>query len=121
MMDRDNWHKRLDTCSEMEDLFEWDKWMKEIPFLNFPSHWQVKIIPPVTWAIIRFRIRTDKMQEGRSISVYLDCYDMLGCVGEPYWEIYDGDECYRFLLKNHQEMLDQIAVCLEIQENVKSD
>lgn len=73
---------RLSAALEQED--EWRKWTVEIPYINWPSDWEVKAIPPMTGAIIRYRIK----HQDDSISVYLDCYDRLGAFGEPYWEVY---------------------------------
>ena len=61
----------------------WRKWRDKIPTLQFPDGWKVRIIPPFVGATVRF------VAEG--ISVYLDCHDSLGCVGEPYWEIHPAD------------------------------
>ena len=64
----------------------------KIPFIKFPSTWYVKIIPPFSGATVRFLI--NKTGDCSSyVSVYLDCWDILGCVGKPYWEVYpvDGD------------------------------
>jgi hypothetical protein len=72
---------------QLERDFEWQKWAMKIPAIQFPSHWHVKIVPPLAAAMIRFRVSLDG--KDRDISVYLDCYETLGCWnGEPYWEIY---------------------------------
>lgn len=76
--------------AQMEQEFELGKWANEIPYIKWPSDWEVKAVPPFTGAIIRYWIKTPR---GR-VSVYLDCYDLIGYFGEPYWEIYpniDGD------------------------------
>ena len=64
---------------------EYARWYKEIPYIRFPASWEVKVIPPFRGAIVRFRVRNTR---GKEISVYLDCYDTLGCYGSPYWEIF---------------------------------
>ena len=69
----------------IEEEMEYDRWYKEIPFIKFPASWEVKIIPPFRGAVVRFRVRNAR---GKEISVYLDCYDTLGCYGSPYWEIF---------------------------------
>ena len=76
--------KLMEARFLVEQQYEWNKWTKEIPSLNFKKKWNVKIIPPCTGAIIRFRVT----YKNRWVSVYLDCYDELGFFGEPYWEIY---------------------------------
>ena len=71
---------RMRVSSEMHDIFEWEKWTKEIPYINFPERFEVKIIPPFTGAVIRFLVR-DKEYPSASVSVYLDCYEILGIYG----------------------------------------
>jgi hypothetical protein len=79
---------------ELEEVFEWRKWANKIPYMTFPPHWKVKIVPPFAAAMIRFWVTKGDMPDDHGISVYLDCYETLGCWDrEPYWEIYphDGD------------------------------
>lgn len=97
--------------------FEWHKWREEIPFLEFPSHWQVKVVPPFAGAVARFLVRTKKMKEEDRISVYLDCYDTLGFYGSPYWEVYpvNGDT-KRLSMNDTESLLTSISEaihCLE--------
>ena len=77
---------------------DWQEWAGKIPFLQFPSHWKVKAVPPFHGAMIRYHIRTDKMPEKEFVSIYLDCHDALGVMGEPYWEVYpvrgDTERCF---------------------------
>lgn len=85
--------KKMMASAEYERVFESEKWLKEIPFLDFKLDLLVKILPPLTGAIIRFWV-CKKDNPKKIISIYLDCYDVLGGVGHPYWEIYpncDGD------------------------------
>jgi len=85
---------------ELEERDEWQRWMMEIPAIEFPAGWKIKMRPPMTGAIVRF--------DANGISVYLDCYSRLGVVGEPYWEIHpseDGD-CERFLMHDVAGLLD---------------
>jgi len=65
-------------------IIEADKWRIEIPYINFPSDWEVKIIPNFAGSVVRFLVKKNEIE----ISIYLDCYDALGCYGSPYWEIY---------------------------------
>lgn len=98
----------------MEAAFEWKKWREEIPYLQFLSHWKVKIVPPSSGAVVRFLVTTD---DKNWISVYLDCYDMLGFYQAPYWEIYpavDGD-CERFPMHETTALLDAIELSLKAQ------
>ena len=98
------------ASSKVKKLFEWDKWSKEIPRLNFNSDWNVKIIPPFGGAIIRFNCE----KNGNYADVYLDCYDELGYFGSPYWEIYPYDnDVYRCGINETEELLQRISEVLE--------
>lgn len=84
----------------LEKKEEWHKWAQEIPEIVFDPGWKIRMRPPTVGAIVRF--------EAEGISVYLDCYGRLGCVGEPYWEIHpspDGD-CERFLMNDVEGLVD---------------
>lgn len=78
---------RWDLSIEVGKAFEYDRWVKEIPWLAFPSYMQVKVIPPFHGAVVRFLVQ-HKDNPCAHVSVYLDCYDVLWIYGEPYWEIY---------------------------------
>jgi len=79
---------KMMLSAQMEKEFEWTKWANEIPFIKWPANWEVKAIPPFCGAIIRYWIMTPR----GNISVYLDCYDVLGYFGEPHWEVYPDSE-----------------------------
>lgn len=91
-----------------------EKWMDivdQIPAINFPKEWNVKIIPPFCGAVARFLAEMGD----RSVSVYLDWYSQLGCMSQPYYEVYpniDGDTS-RFLLHETEEMMRTIQVSLQ--------
>lgn len=87
---------------------KWDSWYSEIPALHFKKEWEVKIIPPFMGAMARFCIDYN----GRHISVYLDCYGFLGCVDVPYYEIYDGEDTYRYVMSSKEDM-DQMMVDID--------
>lgn len=76
--------EKYELSYKTEEEFEWKKWSQEIPYISFPSEWEIKIVPPFANAIIRFLVKNGN----DCISVYLDCYDLLGCFGAPYWEVY---------------------------------
>ena len=76
--------------------FETNKWAKLMPELELPAGHSIKIIPDGT-AVVKFQVINTKNQKWAS--VYLDCYDLLGCVGSPYWEVYaPGEDCERFAM-----------------------
>jgi len=79
--------KRLEQYSmsaALDRSMEWSRWSQEIPYIVFPKGWRVKIVPPFGAAVVRFVVCVG----GKSVSVYLDCYENLGLFGEPYWEVY---------------------------------
>jgi len=91
---------------DVEKHEEWRRWCEEIPELQFPSSWNVKIIPPFGGAMVRFIIN-------EKISVYLDCYDALGFMGEPYWEIYPYcDDTWRCPMNDTDDLIAHIDEAL---------
>lgn len=108
--------------SEMENKFEWRKWMVEIPYISFPSELKIKIIPPFAGAVVRFHAAL-KDKPDHFVSIYLDCYDILGWVGQPYWELYpdsDGDT-FRCAMKDTDELLQAIDRALKNRKKYTDD
>ena len=101
--------------SEYENLQEYKKWGSIIPALHFEKEWDVKIIPPFGGAIIRFYI----FYNNKSVSVYFDGYSELGYMVDendkpiPYFEYYDGEECYRYFINESEQMMADIKKFLE--------
>lgn len=95
---------------KIEEREKWREWAFKIPWLKFPEGWEVRSVPPFGGAIARFHVKNGD----DFISVYLDCFDTLGCVGEPYWEVYPykGD-CTRFLLNETDGLLRCIQEILD--------
>ena len=108
-MDIPAFMKRLEV--ERED--QWKEWIHKIPFIQFPKGWQVQIIPPFGGAMARFRVRKVGFATGY-ISVYLDVYDQLGFMGQPYWEVYpvngDTERCY---MEDTQKLIKIITKALK--------
>lgn len=99
---------------EYEEQMEHRKWIKEIPYLQFPADWKVKITPPFAGAVVRFGVE----KGGNNVSVYLDCYDKLGCYGSPYWEVYPyNDDVFRCDISDVEGLLAAIAYSLSEQIN----
>ena len=86
---------------------QWESWCIVIPTFHFKEEWEVKIIPPYMGAMARFCIDYN----GRHISVYLDCYGSLGCVTVPYYEIYDGEDTYRYVMSSKD--MDQMMIDID--------
>ncbi len=86
--------------------------MTEIPQLKFPAHWLVRVIPPLRSAVVRFKIAHEE-NPSEQVSIYLDCYDMLGSYGEPYWELYPhGEDTFRCAMKDTDALLEAIGESL---------
>jgi hypothetical protein len=129
---------RFAASAKTGELYEWNKWMKLIPPLEFPPGWKVRIVPPCTGALVRFKV----LHRTGDISVYLDGYGDLGHYGtkeeggqewvknilqgqeppdtdaEPYWEIYpvEGDT-HRCGLQQTEELIRVIQEELDRQNN----
>lgn len=97
--------EKFDLSRECERVFEWDKWAKQIPFIEFPEGWKIKVIPPFAGAVCRFRVSAGRFE----FSVYLDCYDLLGCYGSPYWEVYEiNGDVFRCGIDDFDEAIEAI-------------
>lgn len=67
---------------------EWHRWMAEIPFIEFPVGWKIKMVPPFGGAVVRFKVILPGVADVDVVSVYLDCYSRLAMRRDPYWEVY---------------------------------
>lgn len=95
----------------IERVMCWQEWKKYIPSLKFDPSWEVTIIPPFSGAMIRFIVQKEN---SRRISVYLDCYDVLGSFGAPYWEIYPYENgTYRVAMNDTEELMKSIGYALD--------
>ena len=101
---------RYKAAAEFDREFETREWIKKIPYIKFPADWEVQIVPPFSGAIARFGINN-------KVSVYLDGYDILALVGEPYWEVYPhkGD-VYRCAMNDVDDLIMAIQESLDEQE-----
>lgn len=92
---------------KIEQQDQWRESIEKIPFIRFPADWQVQVIPPYGGAMARFRV---KLPSGEDKSVYLDFYDRLGYMQQPYWEVYpyQGD-VGRALLNETDLLLEMIG------------
>jgi hypothetical protein len=97
-----------------------EKWMEfagTIPAFPLKPEWFVQMVPPFAGAMARFRIYlTAETEKGaKHVSIYLDAYDALGCVGTPYWEVYpvNGDT-ERFSLLDTDGLIGSISRSLAI-------
>lgn len=88
---------------------KWREWINKIPFIKFPANWKIKPIPPFGGAMARFQVELPGKPK-LTKSIYLDCFDNLGCHGSPYWEVhpYRGD-CGRCDMDDTKKLLKMIA------------
>jgi hypothetical protein len=103
--------EQIKAAIKFQEVFETDKWIKEIPHLNFKEDWNVKIIPPFGGAVSRFLVT----KEGKKgyVSIYLDCYSILGGCDMPYWEVYPyDDDVFRCPMNDTKALMDAIEHCL---------
>lgn len=125
----DNYEKRADV----ERIYEYRKWGSEIPYLEFPDSVLVKPIPPFGGAVARLNVQS-KYNDKTYVSIYLDCYDALGCVGEPYWEVYpyplkdddtgeEYEDCYRCLMNEGEELVKAVmkSIKYQLEERKEND
>jgi len=105
---------KIFVACHYHSVFESDKWIKEIPVIKFPRSWSVKIIPPFGGAVVRFLITKSEDAKNR-VSVYLDCYDMLGFWGKPYWEVYPSynNDTFRCDMLDTKKLIDAISAGLK--------
>lgn len=106
---QDNVNNTL-MIKEVESLHDYRGWAKKLPALHFDKEWDVKIIPPFAGAIIRFTIN----HNDKHVSVYFDGYSDLGWMYDendepiPYFEYYNGNETYRYLIDESEKMMNDI-------------
>lgn len=105
--------------SELEKVLLGDRdnrnHMEDVPWLTLPEGYSFKVTFPFNGAAARFRVcKTDNPE--KDISVYLDTKDVLGCVGQPYWEACPiGEYTERFLLSEGKELI--AAIVKELSTN----
>ena len=112
--------KRWTVSGECDLAFDWKHWKDKIPFINFPAHFKVKIVPPYNAAMVRFEVMSPS--DNGTISVYLDCHGQLAdFVDEdtnqfvPYWEAYpitNGDESQEETRRFEMEDVDGLMKAL---------
>lgn len=93
----------------IEQVEDWRGLSRNLPYLSFPADCEVNIIPPSGGALVRFLIRL-KANPEKTISVYFDQFSRLGCMDEPYWEMYPNkdDNTSRYYQGGEEELMAEI-------------
>lgn len=86
---------------------------ERIPYLQFPVHWEIKVVRPKVGAVCRFLVRRGDLPPGWSVSIQL--WNSCGpAIREPHWEIYPHDyDAYVVPLANTEELLEGISEALD--------
>jgi hypothetical protein len=95
----------------------WREFCSKIPRLCFQEDWEIHMIPPWAGAMLRFEV----VYGTAYVSVYLDVYDSLGIVGQPYWEVYplNGGDTFRCFMDDTDTLLAAISDSI-YEQNVSS-
>jgi hypothetical protein len=77
-----------------------------IPDINFPSHWNVRLVAPYGGALVRFVVNG-------KVSVYFDVDGSLSSMRVPHWEVAvlddpDRSSPLRFLAAETKELIEAI-------------
>ena len=106
--------------SAIDKVMCWSEWEDKIPCLQFDHAWEVHMTPPFGGAIVRFAV---KNSAGIWVNVYLDCYDALGSMKRPYWEVYPYDESgpARVSIDEKHELIQKIRESFEFQAKLVID
>lgn len=89
----------------LEAKENWMEWNRKIPEIELKDGWKLRVLAPFGGAMARFRINLGEA----SVSVYLDVDGSLGCVDEPYWEIYPFEEdVARYLMAETDDLINGI-------------
>lgn len=96
--------------AQIEQICDYRGQARKLPAFHFDKEWDVLIVPPFAGAIIRFVISYN----GKYVSVYFDAYSELGWMYDkneqpiPYFEYYDGEDTYRYLINESEQMMNDI-------------
>ena len=96
--------------AQIEQICDYRGWARKLPAFHFDKEWTILIVPPFADAIIRFVISNN----AKYVSVYFDAYSELGWMYDkneqpiPYFEYYDGEDTYRYLINESEQMMNDI-------------
>lgn len=99
-----------ESSYELEQALDYRRWMEELPFMEIPSGFKIKVVPPWHGAVIRFWIqKVGAVDNQDCVSVYFDSRNVLGSMSQPYWEAYPiDDDCQRYFVGEEEKMMSDI-------------
>lgn len=113
---KDNYIEIVKAESLLEEEYEFRKWLTKIPSIKLPTHLSFVPSPNFSGSVARFRVQADFKKN--DLSVYLDCYDNLGCFGEPYWELYPyKEDVFRCAMNDTTSLVNAIVEAAKDLEN----
>lgn len=62
----------------------WQGLCRTLPKVTIPEGWSIQVVPPFGGAMARFWLWRGEQR----LSFYLDIFDRIGYMDEPYWEVY---------------------------------
>lgn len=100
-----------EASHQLEDALDYGRWMRELPFMEIPAGFKIKVVPPWHGAVVRFWIqKADAVDMEKCISVYFDSRNVLGSMDQPYYEAYSiDDECQRYFVGEEDKMMADIV------------
>lgn len=91
---------------------EWMFWAGKIPYITFPSNWEICVMPFFAGCVIRYMVR-DKNDHSKKATFFLDCQNALYdyskrelVFDEPFWTTNLNSEKYK--LNDVEKMLEII-------------
>ncbi len=102
--------------SKKFDIFKCSSFLEEelcvkninLPFFKIPTNFRISVTFPYAGAASRFLLKRKDREE--QVSFYLDTQDVLGAVGEPYWEALIGHETHRCSVNDIQSLINMAEI-----------
>lgn len=113
MKELKNFPERM-SQKDIFDKFRDPELIDKLPVINFPTEWNVRLVPAFGNVATRFVVESPHYT-GAYISVFLDISNAQGCSRDPFWEIYpnvEGD-ISRFNIYDIRGLLDAIKESME--------
>ncbi len=104
-----------------DNLFETEKWVKEIPTLSFNPDWDIQPLPSSKNTVVRFKVWNKAKKE--AVDVLFDPYGiMTGKVNEALWQVSaPGTKIFNIPMKDAAQLRAIIAALLQEVSPIKTD